>query len=548
MLEGMMNESATESSPVKVEENDSTRRKMFPEIPQFRHSQLLTFEVGESLLLWTAIPKKRRSGEMLKGAVDLGYGDPDGLVSWFQHFRARIGDSDHEIGLAVSGPEIIERCFMVPVVPKAELPAVIRTNAKSILPFDIDKGLHGFKIVEKVEWAGGLKYEVFLQSLGEQWNDWLPRMFGDILDRVTTVTSCGQMIESLLRETADGFCNVDAYVIRIKSDLLETALFHKGHLEFFREVTIDSLAERQYVSSLKKLLEQDEPEDGQNEESMERVVADVRTLIGDALDYYHGQFGQRKISAVYISVPLALVEPIVAHVTRSISDNVIDLNDESRIAVHSKKAGVSIDTGDYSQWMSVIPIRKMKASVVNILPHDIRERRISKYVSRYGLISLIFLIAILTSLSAVKAFSNRALRQSVEENKLIAGEAGADPVLEALSNFEAKASSLDEYASIARSDRSLPIKTVLVVLSQIAHEDVKLNRLVLAPDDQLGLEVTVSGEVMGPLDRQEVEFYAFITALEKHPLVKSMELKSKSTQSKSVDATLHFSLELVVGK
>ncbi len=543
-----MVESVTESAPIRTEEKNLTKRKIFPDIPQFRQPQLLTFEVGENLLLWTAVPKKRRGGELLKGAVELGYGDPEGLVSWFQHFRGQIGDSDHEIRLAVSGPEIIERCFMVPVVPKAELPAVIRSNAKNVLPFDVDKGLHGFKIVEKVEWAGGIKYEVFLQALGEHWNDWLLKMFGDLLERVTIVTSCGQMIEYLLRETTEDFFDRDAYVIRIKSDLLETALFHKGHLEFFREVTIDSLAERQYVSSMKKLLDQDDPGDGDIEESMERIVSDVRSLIGDALDYYQGQFGQRKISAVYIAVPPALVEPIASHATRSISDNVIDLNDENRIAIHSKKVGVSIDIEDYSQWMSVIPIRKMKTSVVNILPRDIKERRTTKLVSRYGLISLVFLIAILASFSVVTAFSNRALKQSVEENRLIAGEAGADPVLDALSNFEAKAISLDEYASMARTDRSLPIKTVLVVLSQSAHENVKLNGLEVIADDQLGLKVVASGEVMGPLDRQEVEFYAFMTSLEKHHLVKSMELKSKGMQTKSGDTTLHFAFILVVGQ
>jgi hypothetical protein len=224
------------------------------------------------------------------------------------------------------------------------------------------------------------------------------------------------------------------------------------------------------------------------------------------------------------------------------------LNDESRIALHSKKSGASIDVNDYSQWMSVIPIRRINASVVNILPREIRDRKLTRFVARYGLIALGFLIAILISVSVVKEMSIRSLEKSVSEHKLIAGDAGADPVLDILSNFEAKASSLNEYASITEANRSFPMKPALVALSRNVRENIRLNRLDLIADDQMGLKVLVFGEVTGQPERQEVEFFAFITSLEKHPYVRSMDLRSKDMQLKSDVTTLQFSFELTVGQ
>jgi hypothetical protein len=507
---------------------------------------LLTFELGENLLLWTATPRNRkRSKPVFRGAVELGYGDVDGLAEWFEHFRKRAGEFNHEIRLMISGPEIVQRCLMVPVVPKSELPSIVKSQAKKVYPFEVGKGLYGWKIIDKVEWAGGPKYEIFVQALDEHWRDWLPKLFGNLYSNMALITSSGQVLENLLGATAEGFEDEDSYLIRLKANVLETALFHKGHLEFFREVPVDSVTDAGDFTDLRRLVGVEESRD-RSVVSEQLLLDDVTSIIRDVLDYYHGQFGQRNVRTVYTCMPPRLSEKIGEYAEGAIGDRVVDLSEKSRIAEHSKLSGVTTEFQDYPQWMAAYPIRKIPPSIVNLLPEQIRRRKKERMQFRYSLIVLFLATMGLISISVFKSFSNRVLRVSVNEYRAIAGDAVSDSLLTVLSGYEERVTALQRNVSLASGRENLSFVIPLRILSQLSRDDVRLNSVDISPIAPGEIELKIEGEVIGPKERQEAEFYTYLTDLEKHPAVKEINLMNKNVVNQQGSSQLRFLLQIVV--
>ena len=521
-------------------------RRLGTGLPDKFEPFLLTFELGENLVLWTAIPRNGKGSKpMFRGAAEIGYGDVDGLAGWFEHFWKRAGEFEHEIRLMISGPEIVQRCLMVPVVPRSELPAVVKSLAKKVYPFEVGKKLYGWKVIDKVEWAGGLKYEIFVQALDEHWCEWLPRLFGDLSPNIVLITSSGQVLENLLGATAEDFEGEDSYLIRLKANVLETALFHKGHLEFFREVPVDSLADAGDFTDLKELVGAEERFD-RSGVSEQLVFDDVTSIIRDALEYYHGQFGLRTVKTVYTCMPPGLSEKIGEYVAGAISDRVVDLNEKGRITEHCKLSGVTTEFQDYPRWMSVYPIQKIPSSIVNLLPVRIKRRKKQKQQFRYSLIAFFLVTVSLISISAFKSLSIRALQATVDENRAIAGDAVSDSLLTILSGFEERASTLQKNVSLANERMDLSFLIPLRILSNLSRDNVRLNSVDISPIAPGEIELKIEGEVIGPRERQEAEFYTYLTDIEKHPAVKEINLKGKNIVNQQGSSKLRFLLQIVV--
>ncbi len=533
---------------ISIDSDTKERRaqKLSIGLPDKLEPLLLTFELGENLVLWTAIPRNRKSGKpMFRGAVEIGYGDVGGLAGWFKHFWKRAGEFEHEIRLMISGPEIVQRCLMVPVVPKSELPSVVKSQAKKVYPFEVGKKLYGWKVIDKVEWAGGLKYEIFVQALDEHWCDWLPRLFGDLSSNIVLITSSGQVLENLLGATAEGFEDEDSYLIRLKANVLETALFHKGHLEFFREVPVESLTDAGDFTDLKKLVGVEEGHDGSGV-SEQLVFDDVTSIIRDALDYYHGQFGQRTVRTVYTCMPPELSEKIGEYAAGTIGDRVVGLSEKGRIAEHSKLSGITTEFQDYARWMSVYPIRKIPSSIVNLLPDRIIRRKKERMLFRYSLIALFLVTVGLISISVFKSLCIRALQATVSENRAVAGDASSDSLLYILSGYEERASALQKNVSLASERMDLSFLVPLRILSNLSRDNVRLNSVDLSPITPGEIELKIEGEVIGPKERQEGEFYTYLTDIEKHPAVKEINLKGKNVVNQQGSSKLRFLLQIVV--
>gem|GEM_PF-3234139 len=540
-----MSQPTAEITSIDSDRKKRRAQKLGIGLPDKREPLILTFELGENLLLWTAISQKGKSSKpMFRGAVEFGYGDIDGLAGWFEHFWKRAGEFEHEIRLMISGPEIVQRCLMVPVVPKSELPSVVKSQTKKVYPFEVSKGLHGWKVIDKVEWAGGLKYEIFVQALDEHWRDWLPRLFSDLCSNMILITSSGQVLENLLGVTAEGFKDEDSYLIRLKADVLETALFHKGHLEFFREVSVDSLADASDFTDLKALVGAEEGLD-RNGVSEQLVFDDVTSIIRDALDYYHGQFGQRNVRTVYTCMPPGLSVKIGEYAVGAIGDRVVDLSEKSRIAEHSKLSGVTSEFQDYPRWMSAYPIRKVPSSIVNLLPDSVRGKKKEKRQFRYSLIALLLVTVSLASTSVFKSLGIRALQATVDESRAVVGDAGSAPVLSILSGYEERASKLQENASLVRTAGHASFHTPLRLLSHLSRNNVRLNSVDMSVSAPGETALKIEGEVIGPKERQEAEFYTYLTEIEKHPAVKKIDLKSKTVANQQGNSKLLFLLHMV---
>jgi hypothetical protein len=152
----------------------------------------------------------------------------------------------------------------------------------------------------------------------------------------------------------------------------------------------------------------------------------------------------------------------------------------------------------------------------------------------------------LISISAFKSLSIRALQATVDENRAIAGDAVSDSLLTILSGFEERASTLQKNVSLANERMDLSFLIPLRILSNLSRDNVRLNSVDISPIAPGEIELKIEGEVIGPRERQEAEFYTYLTDIEKHPAVKEINLKGKNIVNQQGSSKLRFLLQIVV--
>ena len=518
-------------------------------LAECRGPLLLSFELGENFLLWSAVSKKKKFGRrMFKGAIELGYSDIDNLAKWFDQFWNRAGNFNHHISLLISGPEMQQRSLTIPVVPKAEIPAVIKSQAKKVYPFDIGKGLLGWRIIDKAEWGGNLKYVVFTQALSENWNDWLESIFGKFIDNVSLITSSGQAFECMLSKTVDQFSDGDSFLIRLKMNIVETGFFHNGHLEFFREVPVESLTDGGTVAELRRSVGIEENTVTDPDLDQERIIREAQAIIDDAVDYYQGQFGQRDIRTVLISLPSQYSIGIVNPARFGAKTEIIDLCDKKRIANHCQLSGIATEFDEYSQWMSVFPNKRVSASLINLLPEKLQKKKKAARDFRYSLIGLALILVVIVSFSIPKAISINMLENGLNESWLFVTDAESDPVLSGLDEYRQKAVQLGEIVSIFKEEKKLGLSKPLRLLSHLSQKDIKLNLVDISRGTDGQAIVNVEGVVLGSSDRQEPSLYSYTMGLREHPAVRRLELKNKWTATQLGTKNVFFNIEMVVSQ
>jgi hypothetical protein len=530
-------EKTTEAPSTQPEPGDLPTRAIRP--------MLYTFEVDDSQVLWSAVPLSRsKDCHLQHGLAEVGYGQEEGLLDWFEKFRALAGDFKHEIHFQVSGPEILRRTFMVPVVPKRELESVVRRQASKNYPFPIQEGLFGWKIIDQLEWAGGPKYEVYSQALAGHWHDWLAKMLGGLQYRLTFLGSSGQQFEQLLKLHSPDFNAIDSYMIRIKADTIETGFYHRGHLEFYREVPVEALADDETVRSLQQALG-DVTTITNLESSL--LLNDIRIIISDALDYYYGLYGQRTIGRVFLCLPPEITAKCASFIENSIGVEVIDLCDEKRVQAHCRSAALQCGREQYFRWISVVPKRKLASSLVNVLPRRIKKTQRENVLFRAGVTLLLVVVLLLATVTGFQLISNwnqgREVERLEEEIAMIQGDA----VLSTLKDYGRQIAQLTRNLAGYKKENNSALVGGLAVFSQVSREDVRLNklRLIRRPDSK-SLLVELEGEISGPDHRQEGVLFGFLTSLTAHPLVESAAVISKRSEGQFDRTRLVFNLEVRV--
>lgn len=512
-------------------------------LPKTDCSLLFTFELCENMVFWTAVSRKRKNDEHLyRGSVELGYDNIDELTIWFEHFWKAAGDRRHNIHVQVSGPELQQRSFKIPVVPNSELDAVVRSEAKKVFPFDVGKGLFGWKVIEKVDWAGGMKYHVYSLLLSENWNLWLSKLFGEHLQDITLVTANGQMYECTLNQTIDNFVDESSYLTRLRLNVVETAFFCNGHLEFYRELPVDSLTDGGTVGDLKKIVGLDAAGTAPN---YDLVISELKAIMRDAIDYYHGQFGLRSIKRAYISMPSHISEEVGKYAAKVTDGTVVHLNDKSWVRKYCRHIKIAEDITDCSHWISILPCRKIASSVVNLVPESLKRRRLESRVFKYS-IALVALVLLTISALTITGYEHISeIEGNLVGQRSLVEDVESSPALQSLSGLQAEAVDLQDHLSMfERAERSR-FKANLSLLSNLSRENVRLSTVNVSKQGLTESAIGITGEVIGPNEKQDAELYMYVSDLRNHPMVKDINMgsKRKSTQL-AVDRTL-FSMEII---
>lgn len=539
-----MHPEAATSNPVETE---AQRTNDLTGLPKVDRPMLFVIELGENDLLWTSVSRSRKKDRpMYRGGVELGYDDIENLSEWFTHFWDAAGDYDHEIHLVVTGPETLERTFVIPVVPKSELAVVVKNQAKKVYPLSIATGLFGWKIIGKIERATGEKYQIYSLLLGDHWHDWLKKILGKHMNCATLITSSGQQFEAFLSETEARFKTEDSYLIRLKSKVVETGFFHNGYLEFFREVPVDSLSDGSTVADLRRIVGDDNQTAEDYEPDRDLVVNELRSIIVDALDYYQGQFGQRKISSAYLCMPDKFSDPVSEYVQSTFGTDVINLCDKEKVAVHCKLAGVESEFQSYSSWVTTFPTRKIGRELLNLVPKAIRKKKQEIARFRWSWIGLALVLISISVLSGVKIATTNSINEGLLEYRAMVADIESSPALSMLTERKTWIDELSKSYSEIRSGSRLSFKAPLLILSHLSADVVRLNSVTIDYGPTGESTVDIEGEIIGAADRQEAALYMYISDLNKLPAVQEFELMSKRISTQLGVRKTSFSLRLVV--
>jgi hypothetical protein len=513
-------------------------------------AHLFTFELGSEMSLWSAVPLRgHRNQTFVKDVIRCGYNELDKLAAWFTEFWQNVGDPRHRVHVHVSGPEILHRCFLIPAVPRSEINAVVRSYAKRVFPFDIDAALFGWKTIAKTEWAGGPKYEIYSQALGPQWNEWLSRMFGNLVRNIDLITSTGQHFEHLLGQVSQDFWQLDSYLIRLKGNELETGFFHNGHLEFFREVNIDSINDGEFIDQVRGIGRGEHTGTAALPAVRQPVSDEIKTAVGDALDYYHGQFGQRSVQTAYLCFAPEYVPEISAFIEERVRCHVVNLCESARIEVHQRLSEISGQTECYHRWVSVFPKRNVSKDLVDLSPTSIRNTRSEKRYFRYSLIAIVLLVLTLATVTTLKVVRILYLQDRYDELLTTLSPDQATAELNALAVTEQRLAQLRQNLAANAPQTDYRLVVPLKLLSQVSRDQVRLDGVdMVGSADGQSFSMRVTGIVMGPADRQESQLYGYMSTLESHPKVKSVELEYKRATSQFASQETHFALQVVTRK
>jgi len=499
------------------------------QLPDLQSTSLvLTFEIDENCLLWTAVPKTRKKDRPLyRGAVELGYGNVDGLSAWFNEFLKTIGSENHDIRILISGPELVQRCFVVPEVPRKEQTAVVRSNAKKVFPFDLSHSLFAWRMIDSPEESEDRNKEVFVQALAAKWRDILSRILGDQISNLTLLTSSSSYVEALLKDLITDFASTNSIFVRLKRDVVETGIFYRGQLEFFREVTIEGIAENSTVADLRRSIGADEFAVEDSEEQSEAVLKEIRAVVGDVLDYYFGQFGQRSLESAVICVGSSYAEKLSKHLSQFVSGEICDSNQTSFISEHSKSAGITAEFQDYPTWFASFPLPTRLLPRLNNVPRELKLARRKRVVRRavWMTSGLLLLMAVL--LSSVLGFENGSLQSSIEEKQAYLETAQSDPILEVLAAHEAYIARLKNNVSSFRQDHGVNVRGPLLTLSYHSAPNIRLSFVETTRGSMGELTTKVVGEVVGEPDKQEASYYNYLRSLENDPTVTAIAPISK---------------------
>lgn len=503
----------------------------------------ITFEIGDDTLLWSAMPLKyhRKRSDLIRGIAEVGYSDFEQLAGWFESFWIHCGSTKHSLRILISGSDILNRTFTAPIVPKGELAAVAVSRAKQVFPFDVSQGLFGWELLETVKKGDHEVYSIHGQALGSQWHAYLNRLLGQHIEDLVYVGSSSHQLERILRTTAPGFKDEDSCLVRLKGRVFEVALFFNGKLEFFREAPLDALSGGGTLALLRGMagLTNESPvADGQV-----LGVDEINRFVRDALDFYYGQFSQRRIRTAYLCFPPQYLTEISDFISTRIDGEIHDLNTEPSIETHSKKSDVAPLTDDYPLWLTTLPNRKSHSSTtVDMSPDFLKMHRSERRRFSYALVGLVCSAIIVMTMTALQIFSVGNIQSELNVKQSMVQEILQDPVMGRLETERQRTEHLTQDLLPVWEKPSDELVLAMRVFSEVAIKPVRLETMRLWRETEAACKVEICGIVIGPNDRQEPQLYAYMKTLRDNPNVISVQLTSKSSNVQFGNKTLTFEM------
>ncbi|MBD3332726.1 hypothetical protein GF356_07740 [candidate division GN15 bacterium] len=530
------------TQPQEANQQDQQSQSTPLRIPRGYNRCLVTFEISETWAQWTATPHSRRKrSEWVHQRVPIGYGEPDRLAGWFDEFWTLNGDRPHEVHLLVSGPEMLQRSFFVPEVPAKELPAVVKSQAKHVFPFDIRRGLFSFKQIDRIERAGVPTLEIHALALGDTWPVFIQRMFGKWLANVTLITSSGQKAELWLSRVGNTFTEEDTLLVRLRDNVLETAFYRKGQQEFYRETVVDSLPSADFNPEATT--------DGQSaDQTNPRVFGDMRRIIRDALDYYLGQTPDRHIQTVYLCLPPSYDEEINLYVDTELGARAVGIASPSYIEQHLEQTGIHQLSSQYCSLCSLLPPVGQVDSLLNLLPRQVEQARRVARIKSSGSVALAAGLLAMVVISALQYLDYRQTDTLVNVQLSQVANLEQHPLITELNQTTRQAGMLRGDLQPFDRQPDPGMRYALQVLSSVARDGIALDNIRMTAEPGGGCILTVKGQVTSGQGHHESALYAYLVDLKSIEGIGRVDLLSKNTTEQFGERTVHFAVEVEVGR
>ncbi len=174
------------------------------------------------------------------------------------------------------------------------------------------------------------------------------------------------------------------------------------------------------------------------------------------------------------------------------------------------------------------------------------RRRDSQMFVR-SILGLLLLVVVMGTMSGLKYLTSQIREETLSTRKANIIEMEQDPILTQLGTYRAQISLLTtELASYVKvpSDGYL---AALKLISRQSRANVYLNSLQLGRRaDTPGVVLGLSGEIVGPNERQQSELFTYLADLNGLPLVASAVVQGTQNERQLGREKLKFDMEVVV--
>ncbi|MBI3011056.1 MAG: type IV pilus assembly protein PilM [Candidatus Omnitrophica bacterium] len=218
----------------------------WPILERFRGSQKprrwVGLDMGSSSIKLVELEQAASGPRLIKQLIQELPLSPEGQSvdrsGWLQSALKEF--DNHEVHLALSGPEVAVRRVRVPPMSMRELPEAVKWQVKDELPFPIQEAALDFRVIGEV-WEKDLKQQdVVVAAVHKPFLEGLlgvvERAGGHVVSALPTPLALWACVEALLPEARHG----SVVVLELGAEATHAAIVKDGHVRVVRDLAIGS--------------------------------------------------------------------------------------------------------------------------------------------------------------------------------------------------------------------------------------------------------------------------------------------------------------------